>query len=1186
MIVSNPLKRIFTYITRSIVTSSQNWLPYFIAVIVFITCFQSFVSVSLASTRPSPQPVQSKHALILVSPGYGIPGVDLYLSTLVKSLNDSGLLLNNIHVEFLDLDRYSERADRQRLVTTLNEKYADTEIDLLFCIMQPALNFFLSEISGLASGAPVFCSFSVMPDGVDPGARRFIFQTSSWDFSGTLQLALQLFPRTERVIFIQGHSENELANLAIKRLVMSPWLGKIEMEDTQALSIDEIEAKFTTAPPNTLIIGEGLIRDSKGQIFVPAEFVRQMAKIANAPYFVLTDINIGYGPVGGVVSRFEEEALELSTMAVDILLGTRHLTEPITMISGIKIPFFDWQQLKRWDAKMSNLPANTVFINRPLTLWGQFKFEVIASTVLILGLVTVLFLLSFMNRRQKLTNAELQKSKKQYLNLVESTPDLITRVDTTGHILFVNHAALKIYGIPLEECVGRLAFDFIHPDDQLATRDAFQEWLKSGGDTCTCENRQVSIDGSVHFMMWVIRAEYDENGEVKGFSSTARDITDRKRAEETLRESEMKFRALFEQAGGYSMILDPNTSDGIPRIVEANDAACAAHGYMREEFIGRPVADINDEEGKRLVKQHTVEIMTGKPFCIEKRHVRKDGSSFHVEMNAKRIDIGGGRTLILTTEYDITGRKKAETDLLESKQELQNLIQTIQAGIIVYGAEKDTVKMFNQTAIKILRLTEEQLLGKVAVEPGWELISEYGEILSEDEYPVNIVRKTRKALLDCIVGVIDSSREEPTWVIMKACPQFTSKGDLTEIISSFMDITELKNTQSQLRKKDKQLIQAQKMESIGNLAGGIAHDFNNILSAIIGFTQLALESAPKGSMLRDDLDQVYQAGIRAKELVQQILAFARRSDENTKPIRVSEIVTEVIKLLRPSTPTTIAIKPIINSQAKIMGNASQLHQIVMNVCTNAVYSLQKTGGVLEIYLRDTSLAYDSEQNTSKLPPGKYVELAVTDDGPGIASVNMEKIFEPYFSTKEIGEGTGLGLAVVKGIIESYGGDIKVTSEPGVKTSFTVRLPALNEKILEGVDTVDPVALGTERILIVDDELPIARMGSRILENLGYKVTIRTSSFEALELFKEKPDAFDLVITDMTMPAMTGDVLSAEIRKIRQNIPIIICTGYSNKLNKEGAERIGINAFICKPFTRSYLAKTLREVLDTHRSSSA
>lgn len=401
-----------------------------------------------------------------------------------------------------------------------------------------------------------------------------------------------------------------------------------------------------------------------------------------------------------------------------------------------------------------------------------------------------------------------------------------------------------------------------------------------------------------------------------------------------------------------------------------------------------------------------------------------------------------------------------------------------------------------------------------------------------------------------------------------------------ELFCIDIDLSQSKQVEEEKKQLVTQLQQAQKMEAIGNLAGGIAHDFNNILSSILGFTELALEGAQPGSAQLSDLEEVYTAGNRARELVQQILAFARQSKKEIKPVRLKDIVSESLKLLRPSTPTTIEIVASIDSTASVIGNPSQLHQVVMNLCTNAIYSLQKSGGILEICLRNIHLTEDFKPQKGGLPAGEYIELAVADNGQGIDPVIIENIFEPYFTTKEIGEGTGMGLAMVKGIIESYGGDITVHSESAAKTTFVVRLPVTTGKDMDVVECVDALAPGTERILFVDDEPPISRMGGRMLSGLGYNVSLRTSSFEALELFKKKPDAFDLVITDMTMPFMTGDELAQELRKIRADIPIILCTGYSKKLDEVAAKQIGIDDIVYKPFTTPDLAKAVRRVLDT------
>jgi signal transduction histidine kinase/CheY-like chemotaxis protein len=378
---------------------------------------------------------------------------------------------------------------------------------------------------------------------------------------------------------------------------------------------------------------------------------------------------------------------------------------------------------------------------------------------------------------------------------------------------------------------------------------------------------------------------------------------------------------------------------------------------------------------------------------------------------------------------------------------------------------------------------------------------------------------------------------------------------------------------------EKKLRQSQKLEAIGNLAGGIAHDFNNILASIIGFTELVLEEVEKGSNTEDSLQEVYIAAKRARDLVKQILAFARQSSEEIKPVQVAPIAKEVLKFIRSSTPSTIEIRQKIQSNSFIMGNSTQIHQVLMNLCTNAAYSMENQGGILSVELQDVSINPENVHQNMDLKVGSYVELKVSDTGSGIPPEIIDSIFEPYFTTKGPGEGTGMGLALVHGIAESYGGKITVDSQINKGTSFILYLPIKKTARSQSHYRPEILPSGTERILFVDDEEPITKMGSRNLESLGYSVTSRTSSVEALALFRSKPNDFDLVISDMTMPSMTGDKLATELMNIRSNIPIIICTGYSKKISEDSAAEIGIKAFAYKPIVKVDLAKTVRKVLD-------
>ncbi len=382
---------------------------------------------------------------------------------------------------------------------------------------------------------------------------------------------------------------------------------------------------------------------------------------------------------------------------------------------------------------------------------------------------------------------------------------------------------------------------------------------------------------------------------------------------------------------------------------------------------------------------------------------------------------------------------------------------------------------------------------------------------------------------------------------------------------------------------EKRLLHAHKMESIGTLAGGIAHDFNNILSSVIGFTELSLDEVEKGTKLEENLQEVYIAGKRARDLVKQILTFARQAEEEVKPIQISTIAKEVLKLLRSSIPTTIDIRGNITSNALIMGDPINIHQILMNLCTNASYAMEK-GGVLEVRLEDVSIDGNSEIfNGQKV--GHYVKLTISDTGSGIPEENIESIFEPYFTTKPVGEGTGMGLAMVHGIVKKYGGGILVKSEVGKGSVFSVFFPITECEDVSLKYQTRMLPSGSERILLVDDELPIVKMECQALESLGYEVSTRTSSIEALALFHARPDDFDLVITDMTMPNMTGDELASEMMAIRPDIPVILCTGYSKQISPENIADLGIKALAYKPMIKSEMVETVRKVLDDAKRMS-
>jgi PAS domain S-box-containing protein len=401
------------------------------------------------------------------------------------------------------------------------------------------------------------------------------------------------------------------------------------------------------------------------------------------------------------------------------------------------------------------------------------------------------------------------------------------------------------------------------------------------------------------------------------------------------------------------------------------------------------------------------------------------------------------------------------------------------------------------------------------------------------------------------------------------------------------DITERKRAEAEREKLQEQLNQAQKMESIGSLAGGIAHDFNNLLFPIVGLSEMMLDDFPPDSMEHQNLHEIFQAGKRGRDLVQQILSFSRQSEHQPIPVHIQRILKEVLKLCRATIPADIPITQDIKTDCgPVLADPTQIHQIAMNLITNAYHAVEPAGGTISIKLAEVDVTSTNDP-AGDLAPGRYAVLSVSDTGIGIDVTVINKIFDPYFTTKKKGRGTGLGLATVYGIVKAHGGDIRVTSDIGKGTTFYVYLPLMekSQELEPEKEKITPLLTGTEHILLVDDETAIVHLEKQMLERLGYQTSVFISSREALAAFKTEPSLFDLVITDMNMPNMNGMQLAAEMIAVRPDIPIILCTGFSERIDNKKAEAQGIRGLLMKPVGMKDLAHKIQEVLDTTKKEN-
>ncbi|MCJ7540531.1 MAG: PAS domain S-box protein [Desulfobacterales bacterium] len=629
---------------------------------------------------------------------------------------------------------------------------------------------------------------------------------------------------------------------------------------------------------------------------------------------------------------------------------------------------------------------------------------------------------------------------------------------------------------------------------------------------------------------------------------------ERKRAEKSLRESEQRFRKLSEATFEAVIIHD----EGV--IIEANDQFYKMFGYLPDELAGVDAISLTTTKNSgNQIRKHIKSEDLG-PY--EVTGIKKDGSHFPMEIRAKTMAFSS-KKVRMSAIRDLTNRKKYEDALRNSEEQLKSFLNSNPNPVVVYNSQGHPLYL-NPAFTKVFGWTMEELKGeKIPFVP-----SDQEQITTEKIKKLFQTHKT----ISFNTRRLTKNGDIRDILISAAEIKGTEK-EAAGMVVNLVDITEAKKLESKFQT-------VQRIESLGILAGGIAHDFNNILASIIGYTELALDKAKKEPQQHEHLQEVLVASSRAADLVKQILTFSRQVNQEQKPVQVKLLVKEALKLLRASIPSTIGIEQNIQSNALLMGDATQIHQVVMNLCTNASHSMRDKGGVLTVNLSDAELDSELISRHSDLSPGSYIMLTITDTGHGIPPEVLEKIFDPFFTTKEKGEGTGMGLSVVHGIVHSHGGTIYVYSEPGKGSTFEVFFPAI-ESLLTSWKKIDmPIPTGTERILFIDDEPTIANMGKQILESIGYEVVTRTSSIEALEYFKARPNNFDLVVTDMTMPKMTGEVLASELMKVRPDIPIILCTGFSARIDEQKAMAMGIRAFVSKPILKREIAETIRKVLGT------
>ena len=807
---------------------------------------------------------------------------------------------------------------------------------------------------------------------------------------------------------------------------------------------------------------------------------------------------------------------------------------------------------------------------------------------------------------------QMEETLRRYQLLASGARDIILFVRRQdGRILEANEAATRAYSYRQDELLSLTIHDLRGVEGHLLTDSQMAEADSSGILFETDHRRK---DGTTFPVEVSSRGMTIDGARV--LLSVIRDITERKQAEEALRESEERFRSVFENAGVGMVVVSPEG-----RILQSNSIMHTMLGYSDDEFRRMGFADFTHPDDVAMSLENTSRIYSGERAQngFDKRYIAKDGREVwgHISLAMVRDKAGRPRYHLAVVE-DITLRKQTEMDkerllaeLTTERARWQATVESMLDPVTVCDAEGRATYM-NRAYQGLIQMPMAKGLPMEAHPDYYQIYRPDGTLFPPEELPLQKAARRGEDVRD--VELIQRSAEGREFTaIFSAAPLRDAEGRVTGAVAVGRDISEQRRVERALKKTldelelrvqertvelqqaydrlkeetegrnkvEQQLRQAHKMEAVGTLAGGIAHDFNNILAAIIGFSEMARDKTPEGSPARHHMERVFTAGIRGRDLVRQILTFSRQAEQEKVPLKLARVVRETLKLLRASLPRTIDIRMNLRSESGfVLADPTQMQQIVMNLCTNAAHAMRRTGGSISIDLAPFSFSSPEDAPDPVMKSGTYARLSVIDTGEGMSPEILDQIFDPFFTTKAAGEGTGLGLSVVHGIVASHGGTITVSSEPGTGSTFTVYLPKLlEERARDSEDGESPIPRGHESILFVDDEADLTAMSHGMLTDLGYRVTSRTAAREALALFRLEPSRFDLVITDQTMPEMTGQKFAGEILALRPDTPVIMCTGFSPLVDADSANAAGIRAFAMKPLTKREIAKMIREVLD-------
>ncbi|MCP4579453.1 MAG: PAS domain S-box protein [Deltaproteobacteria bacterium] len=1179
----------------------------FLAIAAISCFFLSFAHADALSSNP-------KQVLVLYSYHDGIPWeklADKGLRAAFASMAKAPVALN---IEYMDLLRYTDENYIAKIKELYRLKYANKKFDLIISMDAEATTFLIDHGEDLFFGVPiVFASDDqdFLHKEALPPKITGIFRGE--DYGRALDLAIKLQPDTRNIYVISGAALTDRLVAESARAAFGAHEDRFNIHYWFDLPLERILDRVSHLPEHSIIIYLIILRDAEGKPLISRDVLSLISEKANAPVFSLWDTYMGYGMVGGALTSAELQGQKAAELALRILGGEN--PNDIKPMKLENIPIFDWRQLRRWGISEERLPPGSIVRFREYSLFEQYGWKMLGGAFIIFAQSALIVFIVIILRRRRQAEGRARESERKHLTLLSNLQGVAYRCldDSNWTMLFLSEGCGALTGYDPVDFIQHKTVSFnelIHPDDRehvwneiqqaigrsmpyklsyrIRTASGEEKWVyEQGASVSQPEDGPQVLEGFITDItnMELAKKELTEKMHLLALSSEIGAILSRggpmaaalqQCTESLVHHLDAAFARIW-LINADERILELKAGAGLhtrmdgehSRIPIGKDMiggiALNKKPYLSNSVIGDPL--FHDQA---WAKREHMASFAGQPLMVAEKIVGVIG------LFARRpLTETIGKALASAADGIAMGveRKRYEEALSFSRTRLKTVLKTIPD--LVWLKDPEGVYLAcNSKFERFFGARESEIVGKT----DYDFVSkELADFFREKDQAA--ILAGQPLLNEEEVTFADDGHREFLETIKTS--MIDDQGRIVGVLGIARDITERKKAAQVKETLEKQLRQAQKMEAIGTLAGGIAHDFNNILSAIYGYAELAYDDMTRPEMLRQDLDEIIKGAERSKKLVGQILTFSRKSEQEKEPLQISRVVEEALKLLRASIPATIDIQQDISSEALLLADPTQIQQVVINLCTNAYHAMRESGGTLGVALKETEISESEEIPELKLCAGRYIQLEISDTGTGMKEEIKSKIFEPYFTTKGIGEGTGLGLAVVHGVVESHGGRINVYSEPGQGTTFHIYFPVYEgpSDEISPEEQAAPLSGGNEIIMLVDDDVKISDLVKRILVRHGYELYSFADGVQAYEEFKRHPDQYDLIITDMTMPFMTGAELSQKALKICPSLPVILCTGHSELINREKALAMGIREYCEKPLNKNQLLRIVRKVLD-------